>query len=126
MLVDDTADESGRWPAFAPAAAIGVVSMLSFQLFASGDTLGALNLYSGRRAGFDDQSQTLGAVFASHAAHIASQSELSAHCGAGEAVLTNEGVLAFAVARYPGGNGEAVADCLRGVGDRLYSRAEQQ
>lgn len=76
VLVDDAADESGRWPAFAPeAAALGVVSILSFQLFASGDTLGALNLYSGHRSGFDDQSQTLGALFASHAALALGQAQ---------------------------------------------------
>ncbi|GAA3547449.1 GAF and ANTAR domain-containing protein [Amycolatopsis ultiminotia] len=69
VTVDDLAGETTRWPVFAPEAlASGVVSTLSFQLFTSEDTLGALNLYSGRRAGFDERSQMLGSLFASHAA----------------------------------------------------------
>jgi pimeloyl-ACP methyl ester carboxylesterase len=38
--------EVGRWPSFVPeAVACGVVSMLCFQLFVSGDSRGALNLF---------------------------------------------------------------------------------
>lgn len=69
ILVGDLAVEAARWPAFArEALASGVVSTLSFQLFTSDDTLGALNLYSGQRGGFNEQSQILGSLFASHAA----------------------------------------------------------
>ena len=69
VLVDDLAAEARRWPSFAPtAAAYGVASMLCFQLFASDESLGALNLYSSRVSGFDDESRALGALFASHAA----------------------------------------------------------
>lgn len=69
VLVDDLDAETDRWPRFAPeAAARGVASMLSFQLFTRGDSLGALNLYSSVRKGFDEEAQTLGSLFASHAA----------------------------------------------------------
>ena len=69
VVVDDMAMETLRWPRFAPrAVSHGVVSMLSFQLFDRGDTLGALNLYSGVAKRFTHEAQNLGALFASHAA----------------------------------------------------------
>ncbi|HEY3482421.1 MAG TPA: GAF and ANTAR domain-containing protein [Streptomyces sp.] len=69
VLVDDLAAEAVRWPKFArEAVAAGVASSLSFRLFTSDDTLGALNLYSGRPAGFDERSQALGSLFAVQAA----------------------------------------------------------
>ena len=46
----------------------GVASMLSFRLFAEGDTLGALNLYSQQHGAFDDEAVAVGSVFATHAA----------------------------------------------------------
>ena len=62
------ADEQ-RWPRFASrAATLGAASMLSFQLYVEGDNLGALNLYSGHPNGFDDESEQVGLLFASHAA----------------------------------------------------------
>jgi GAF domain-containing protein len=58
-----------RWPEFARRAAeAGAGSMLSFQLYVQGDTLGALNLYSTRVDGFDDESEQIGLLFAGHAA----------------------------------------------------------
>lgn len=42
--------------------------MLSFQLFVTGDDLGALNLYSYRADAFDDESEHVRLMFASHAA----------------------------------------------------------
>jgi len=58
-----------RWPNFARrAAALGAASMLSFQLYVEGDNLGALNLYSRQPNGFDDESEQVGLLFASHAA----------------------------------------------------------
>jgi len=69
VLVDNLATETQRWPNFAPTGvACGAVSMLCFQLFASDDSHGALTLYSSRAGAFDDESQTLGELFASHAA----------------------------------------------------------
>ena len=68
VLVPDLATEP-RWPRFsARAAALGAGSMLSFQLYVEGDNLGALNLFSRERGGFDEQSVTVGELFAAHAA----------------------------------------------------------
>lgn len=66
-----TGDLSGevRWPAFTPeAVATGIHSMLSYRLFVSDNTLGALNLYATRRDAFSDQTERDGSVFAAHAA----------------------------------------------------------
>jgi transcriptional regulator with GAF, ATPase, and Fis domain len=59
-----------RWPRFSARARreTGVTSMLSFQLFVAGDTLGALNLYSKSADAFDHQAKAVGSVFAAHAA----------------------------------------------------------
>ena len=66
--VTDMATES-RWPDFSRrAAALGVGSMLSLQLFVEGDNLGALNLYAREAGAFDDASEHVGLLFASHAA----------------------------------------------------------
>jgi putative methionine-R-sulfoxide reductase with GAF domain len=68
VRVDDVRTDE-RWPEFAgEAAELGVGSMLCFQLFVEGDNLGALNLYSGLPGAFDEESQEIGLVFASHAA----------------------------------------------------------
>jgi transcriptional regulator with GAF, ATPase, and Fis domain len=68
VRVPDMAHEE-RWPEFARRAHdAGVGSMLSFQLFVEGDNLGALNLYSSRARAFDDESEHVGLLFASHAA----------------------------------------------------------
>jgi GAF domain-containing protein len=58
-----------RWPEFAKRAQqLGVGSMLSFQLYLVGDNLGALNLYNREPGAFDDDSEHVGLLFASHAA----------------------------------------------------------
>ena len=68
VRVDDVGADD-RWPDFGTQAAeLGVGSMMCFQLFAAGDQLGALNMYSRTPAAFDDESQDIGLVFASHAA----------------------------------------------------------
>jgi transcriptional regulator with GAF, ATPase, and Fis domain len=68
VRVSDMASES-RWPNFARAASdAGVGSMLSFQLYVRGDNLGALNLYATEAGAFDDESEHVGLLFASHAA----------------------------------------------------------
>lgn len=57
-----------RWPEFAEAAAAaGVHSSLSFQLFVREDNFGALNLYGGEAGVFDDESLLYGEVLAQHA-----------------------------------------------------------
>jgi GAF domain-containing protein len=61
-------DHEERWPRFAAEAREeGMRSMLCFQLFVAGDTLGALNLYSRQANAFTEESETIGLVFASHA-----------------------------------------------------------
>lgn len=68
VRVPDMANEE-RWPQFsAGAAALGAGSMLAFQLYVEGDTLGALNLYSTKPHAFDDDSEHVGLLFATHAA----------------------------------------------------------
>jgi transcriptional regulator with GAF, ATPase, and Fis domain len=58
-----------RWPRFSPLAlAVGAAGMLSFQLYVEGDNLGALNLFSRVAGAFDDESEYIGRLFASHAA----------------------------------------------------------
>jgi GAF domain-containing protein len=68
VRVADMASET-RWPSFARAAfEAGAGSMLSFQLYVQGDNLGALNLYAREAGAFDDESEHVGLLFASHAA----------------------------------------------------------
>lgn len=69
FLTGSLAEES-RWPEFAKRAneRTGVQSILSLRLFASEDTMGALNLYSRQRDAFDDHDVAVGSVFAAHAA----------------------------------------------------------
>ena len=66
-LPDMTAE--ARWPRFTRRTAeLGILSMLSFQLYVQRDNLGALNLYSAHRHAFDEDSEYVGLLFASHAA----------------------------------------------------------
>src|ERR671910_1796483 len=68
VRVADMASET-RWPEFARRASeAGAASMLSLQLYVEGDNLGALNLYARRPNAFDDESEQVGLLFASHAA----------------------------------------------------------
>ena len=68
VRVRDLRDEE-RWPRFAPrAAAAGARSMLCLRLYVEDDDLGALNLYSREPDAFDEESEQIGLVFASHAA----------------------------------------------------------
>ena len=68
VLVEDFASDE-RWPRFAAEASRrGAGSLLSFQLFTEGTNLGALNLYAGRPHSFRPGDETVGQVFAAHAA----------------------------------------------------------
>lgn len=68
VRIDDIRDEE-RWRRFPEeAAARGLGSLLSFRLFVAGDDLGALNLYATEPLAFDEESESIGLVFASHAA----------------------------------------------------------
>jgi ANTAR domain len=65
------ASASERWPRWAPAAAArGVESLISFQLFANKGSAGALNMYAGTANVFDDDTAEIGALFASQAALV--------------------------------------------------------
>ncbi|WP_066285060.1 GAF and ANTAR domain-containing protein [Arthrobacter sp. B6] len=58
-----------RWPDFAQAAYdAGARSMLAFQLFVKGDSLGALNLYGDDVNVFDQESEQVGLLVGAHAA----------------------------------------------------------
>lgn len=68
VRTDDFRTEK-RWPMYSAAAAeLGVLSGLSFKLYTSSQTAGALNLFSTRANAFDGESETIGAVLAAHAA----------------------------------------------------------
>lgn len=67
IVIDDLEQEE-RWPEYRERALeLGVRSMLSLQLFVTGETLGALDMYSKKPHAFDRRSVALGQVFASHA-----------------------------------------------------------
>ena len=69
-----------RWPLFTRRTAeLGVLSMLSFQLYVQQDNLGALNLYADHRHAFTDDSEHVGLLFASHAAVAMSGAHKSEH-----------------------------------------------
>ena len=53
--------------------------MLSFQLYVERDNLGALNLYSRQPNSFDDDSEHIGLLFASHAAIAFADAEKVRH-----------------------------------------------
>lgn len=68
VRTDDLRDEP-RWPRYAPAAVEhGVLSSLSFKLYTAERTAGALNLFSFRPDAWDTEAETVGTVFAAHAA----------------------------------------------------------
>ena len=70
VFLTGSLSQERRWPDFVQRAQeqTGVESILGVRLFASGDTLGALNLYSSERDAFNDQDIAVASVFAAHAA----------------------------------------------------------
>ncbi|GAB3365658.1 GAF and ANTAR domain-containing protein [Modestobacter lapidis] len=83
VRVDDVGAER-RWPQFAAEAfRMGVGSMICFQLFVEGDRLGALNLYAAAPGAFDDESQEIGLMLASHAAVALAGAEHEQHLRTG-------------------------------------------
>ncbi len=70
VFITGSVSNERRWPHFSQRAheTTGVESILSVRLFASEDTMGALNLYSLQRDGFDDYDVAVASVFAAHAA----------------------------------------------------------
>jgi GAF domain-containing protein len=58
-----------RWPKFARRAVdLGVLSILSFQLFVEDDNMGALDVYGDKVNAFDEEAESTGLLLASHAA----------------------------------------------------------
>jgi GAF domain-containing protein len=97
VRVDDVAADR-RWPDFArQAAQLGAGSMLCFQLFVTGDQLGAFNLYSRTPGAFDDESQEIGLMLAAHAAVALAgaehESDLRAGMGSRDVIGQAKGIL---------------------------------
>ena len=68
VRTDDFSHEQ-RWPKYSAAMVdLGVRSGLSFKLYTSASTAGALNLFSLRPHAFNGESEAIGAVLAAHAA----------------------------------------------------------
>jgi GAF domain-containing protein len=68
VRTDDFREEQ-RWPQYSAALVeIGVLSGLSFKLYSSDRTAGALNLFAFKPNAFDAEAETIGAVLAAHAA----------------------------------------------------------
>ncbi|MGB2921249.1 MAG: GAF and ANTAR domain-containing protein [Mycobacterium sp.] len=68
VRTDDFRSEQ-RWPMYSAAAVeLGVFSGLSFKLYTSSQTAGALNLFAFEPNVFDAEAETIGAVLAAHAA----------------------------------------------------------
>jgi GAF domain-containing protein len=69
VRIDDLADDH-RWPSYRRDAlkTTPIRSILSFRLFTSDQTVGALNLYADQPHAFDEESEEIGYVFATHAA----------------------------------------------------------
>ena len=67
-IVLDDLESDDRWPAYrARALELGVRSMISFRLFVTDDSMGALDMYARQPHAFDRRSQLLGQVFAAQA-----------------------------------------------------------
>ncbi len=82
VLVRDVAIET-RWELFiAAAVGVGVRSMLCTPLVAGSRTYGSLSLTSSRAGAFDDESEQLARVFATHAAVALSGAEFRYSIGA--------------------------------------------
>ena len=88
-----------RWPQFAHRAAedLGVRSMLCQRLFVRGDTYGALNLYSGFTDAFDEHAESIGTLFAAHAALAMSSANERRQVHNLEAALESSRVIGVAV-----------------------------
>ena len=70
-----------RWPNWGPLVVnqVGVVSIVSYRLFTTKDTLGALNLYSRKRDAFDADDVYNGQALAAHVAVALAASQNAAH-----------------------------------------------
>ncbi|MBT0567510.1 GAF and ANTAR domain-containing protein [Williamsia sp. CHRR-6] len=69
ICIDDVSVPDPRWPRYsAEATKLGIGSILCFCLWVEGDNFGALNLISTKTDAFDDDSRSIGSLFAAHAA----------------------------------------------------------
>jgi GAF domain-containing protein len=69
-----------RWPEFARKALdLGMGSMLSVQLYVTGENLGALNLHATAPYAFDDESEQVALLFAAHAGVALAEAETVEH-----------------------------------------------
>ena len=70
-----------RWPTWGPIVVkeIGVVSIVSYRLFTTEDSLGALNLYAREPDAFDDDDITNGQALAAHVAVALAASQDAEH-----------------------------------------------
>ncbi len=67
VIIEDLETET-RWPDYrARALGLGVRSMLSYRLFVTNDSMGALDMYSRQPNAFDRRSTLVGQVFAAQA-----------------------------------------------------------
>lgn len=69
--VEDLSTET-RWPKFSAdaLAETPVRSIMGFQLFLTGKSMGALNVFAERPGAFDDRTRQLGSLFAAHSALV--------------------------------------------------------
>jgi len=119
-----------RWPRFSGPAAerTGVLSVLAYRLFAEGDTLGALDLYSRERDGFDDEAEAIGTILAAYAAlAFARAREREQISGLEQAVASNRSIgmaigILMAIRRV--GQDEAF-DFLRTVSQRTNRKLRE-
>ena len=119
-----------RWPRFAGPAAerTGVLSVLACRLFTEGDTVGALNLYSRERDGFDDEAEAIGTILAAHAALVFARTrERERIAGLEQALVSNRSIgmaigILMAIRRI--GQDEAF-DLLRTVSQRTNRKLRE-
>jgi GAF domain-containing protein len=81
-----------RWPNWGPyiAKEIGVVCIVSYRLFTSADTLGAMNLYSRKPEAFDSDDINNGQALAAHVAVALAASQNAENL---EMAITNRTVI---------------------------------
>lgn len=95
--IEDMATDQ-RWPRFSRTALEhGVQSLLYFQLFVTGNNIGALNLYATEPGVFDEETFNVGRIVAQHAsvalAAVASEAEFQLALGSRDVIGQAKGIL---------------------------------
>lgn len=91
LRVADMSASGSRWPHYVPQARVlGIGSMMGFLLFTARGNLGMLNFYSSKADAFTQHSETVGWIFASHAAvaFASARNDKQLH----EAIATRQGI----------------------------------